>query len=383
MNKALIVTSLEHRVRSLLAQALPPEEFVKAYSYSRTWFLDMLATTRPHVYAPKNPVEICGVKFRNDLGNAAGFDKDGKLLAFNYLSGAGFGVVGTVLDDANDGNLIETYGRKSNPWTPLPRSRSALNSLGLPNHGVDYVVQKIVEFREIFQPIDFPIVASVMGHPKKTNEQLKLYGIMRSLDKLLPVVDAIEINESCPNTDHSHDDLELRLKAIISMRDSYEARFGKYVPVFVKLRDAGNATYTVEFMTKVGVDGLVLTNTQIDYGALRRKVHPDDRKIFDYYTKHHKGGMSGPIIKDVSFKQAEAAISAIDHQGSYLVVNHVGGIEKFEDMQRSRAISPFVKLREFYTGLMNMIGERPVDRIYPYMVNGFPKKRLNSVNLTE
>ncbi len=376
MNKALFVAKLEHRLRPLLAQAVSPEKFVKIYSRTRPWFLDMLSTCRPHAYAPFRPVEVCGVKFRNDLMNAAGFDKDAKLLPFNYLSGAGGGVIGTVLDDIHEGNQIDAFGKKSNPWTPLPRSHSALNSLGLPNYGVDYVVSRVLEFREQFQPIDFPVVASLMGHPKEKNERLKLQGIVYSLDKLLPVVDMIEINESCPNTAHSHDDLELRLKTVLSVRDSYKDRYGKYVPIFVKMRDAGDPEYTVEFMTYVGVDGLVLTNTQIDYANYRQKLHPDDRELFDYYTEKHKGGMSGPIIKDFAFSQVDAVVRAIGRQSSLLKVIHVGGLDSSADMWQSRSLDNNVVLREWYTGLMTSFGTRPVETIYNNMVFGgkYPKK---------
>ena len=62
-----------------------------------------------------------GLTFRNDLGNAAGLDKDGSLLDFNYALGAGFTVVGTVLSEGHTGNVFSFFGGlwKGNVWTPL------------------------------------------------------------------------------------------------------------------------------------------------------------------------------------------------------------------------------------------------------------------------
>ena len=87
-----------------------------------------------------------GLSFRNDLGNAAGLDKDGSLLEFSYELGAGYTVVGTVLSEPHTGNVFRFLGGlwEGNAWTPLPHSGAALNSLGLPSRGVDAAVAKAV-----------------------------------------------------------------------------------------------------------------------------------------------------------------------------------------------------------------------------------------------
>jgi dihydroorotate dehydrogenase len=371
MKKAFVVSSLEHLIRPKLSQLLPPEQFVKIYSRTRTWFLDMLASCRPEADVPRAEVEVHDLKFRNCLMNAAGFDKDGKLLAFNYLMGAGGAVVGTVLSEPRSGNLIPAYGKKSNPWTPLPYSKSAINSLGLPNHGVQYVKRNIRKFRDNFSPKDFPIIASVMGHPNHKDEHQKLVGIMQCVQELIPVVDGFEINESCPNTQHSDQGLELRLKTILGIRDSHEAHYGRYLPVWVKMRDAGNAYFTVEFMTKIGVDGLALTNTQINYTELRKSVHEKDLSLFDHYTSTHKGGVSGPIIREFALSQVASAARAIDEQNSPLVITDIGGISNHRDIVRGKAINPaIVKLHEWYTGKMNAIGSEDPSSIYRNMIYG-------------
>lgn len=303
--------------------------------------------------------------------NAAGLDKDGKLLAFHYLLEAGGAVIGTVLPEPHTGNIIRAYGKAVNPWTPLPRTRGAINSLGLPHRGVQYVKKNIMNFRETFAPKDFPIIGSVMGHPNHKDEQQKLYGIVYCIEELIPVVDGFQINESCPNTQHSDVGLEQRLKAVLGVRDSYWEQRGRRMPIWVKMRDVGNAAYTVEFMTKMGVDGLVLTNTQINYAELRKYVHEKDLPLYDYYTSTHKGGVSGPPIKEFALGQVAAAADEIEKQKSHLVISHVGGIRYHSDIVRGRALDPkVVKLHEWYTGKMDALATEEPDTIYKNMIFG-------------
>ncbi len=371
MKKAFLAATLDHLIRPHLKNILPPEAFIKLYSRTRTWFLDMLASCRHVADVPHEEVDVHGLKFRNCLMNAAGLDKDGKLLAFNYLLGAGGAVVGTVLSEPWSGNLISTYGGRSNPWTPLPCSNSAINSLGLPSHGIDNVVSNVRYFRDVFAPIDFPIIASVMGHPAHKDEKQKLAGIVKCVQKLIPYVDGFELNESCPNTQHSDAGLELRLKTVLGICETHYEHYSINKPLWVKMRDAGNAEYTVEFMTKMDVDGLALTNTQINYAELRKHVHEKDLALFDYYTQTHKGGVSGPIIREFALSQVAAAARAIEKQKSHLVITDIGGISSHHDIAQGRAVNPkIVKLHEWYTGKMNAIATEEPDRIYQNMIFG-------------
>ena len=95
MGFAQSLMRFDAKLRPLLSQNLPAWAFVRAYSISRNPMLHFLSNERPPVDAPLFPVEFNGLTFRNDLGNAAGYDKNGDLLPLNYFMGAGFGVVGT------------------------------------------------------------------------------------------------------------------------------------------------------------------------------------------------------------------------------------------------------------------------------------------------
>lgn len=349
---------LEHKLRPLAARSLSPKFFMELYSANRKKFISSITDVlKAPVAAPEYKTTVCGLEFRNDLGNAAGLDKDGSLLEFNYYLGAGFAIVGTVLNKPHTGNLFKVRSKEVNPWTPLPHSHSALNSLGLPSLGVDESIKNIKAFKEKHPVKDFPVGLSIMGHPLQQGQE-KLDGILECVEKSVGIADFIEINESCPNVQHKSDDgLAERLKAVTQIK--------KNTPIFVKLGSLGDPEKTVKTMDECQVDGLVLLNTQKDYDFYRPKLNKSDLKIFDYYTEKFQGGLSGTIIRETSFDSVKKAHEKIKELNSNLEIIHVGGINTKEDMAESRKVAC---LREWYTGFMEHLGNKKPHSVYPEMV---------------
>ena len=139
----------------------------------------------------------------------------------------------------------------------------------------------------------------------------------------------------------------------------------KQTPIFVKLGSLGNAENNVALMDDCHVDGLVLLNTQKDYDLLRPKLAKGDRKVFDYYTETFQGGISGELIRDLSFDSVKKASAAIKKNNSKLQLIHVGGINYKSDVTESRNYAP---LREWYTGMMEHICSKSLKRVYAEMV---------------
>jgi dihydroorotate dehydrogenase len=352
----LQLARLDHQLRPLLASVLPRSLFVSLYSRTRAWYIKRLAALRPEpVPGDSYPTEAFGLRFRNDLGNAAGLDKDGILLPFQYAIGAGFAIVGTVLSEPHTGNEMRAFGKTCNPWTPLPGSGSALNSLGLPSKGVGAAIDTIKRFQDAQQPIDFPIGLSIMGHPLHSGQQ-QLDGILHCVTQARGVVDFIEINESCPNCGHDDSGMGERVAAVMRERGD--------LPVLVKLAEFGDVVETVRLFTELGVDGLVGVNTQKRYADFAAGLTPGDQRLLDYYTKAYAGGLSGPAIAEFARHQQTAAAKAIADSGSALKLVHVGGIAEPADVQASRQ---HAVLREWYTGLMAALATRPLREIYPQM----------------
>lgn len=269
---AFHIAHADSLIRPLLVQVLPPAAVVALYSGGRGTFVELLSSSVfADIDGAQRPTKAFGLTFRNDLGNAAGLDKDGSMLDFNYRVGAGFAVVGTVLARAHGGNLEVGRGRWT-PLMPLPSSGGAVNSLGLPSKGIDVAVANIAAFRERRSlPVQvahrahrdtlatraaargapsqpFPIGVSIMGHPEDFGAA-KLSGILRCVRASLSVADFIEINESCPNCAHHDGSLaeqRARVGAIVAARDEYSTAHSesRRVPILVKLGTLGTYLLT-------------------------------------------------------------------------------------------------------------------------------------------
>jgi dihydroorotate dehydrogenase len=356
---------LEHKLRPFLHKILSEKAFTTLYSVMRNKALHMLQDEKNTFVGNANthPVKLFGkLQFRNDLGNAAGFDKDGSLLEFNYNLGAGFAVVGTVLNKNHTGNVYQNYNFSSNVWTPLPNSDSAINSLGLPSKGVDYTIDNIKKFRDKIQNKEFPIGLSIMGHPADIGSK-KHDGVLECIEKAKTHVDFFEINESCPNVCHGDGDLEelqTRLKTINQAREFNSDK----VPTFIKMGNIPDAKSLLKLLILENIEGLVALNTQTDYENLRKTLNAKDQGLFDYYTKNYKGGLSGKVIKEISFSTIDNLNKINQTLGNKVELVHVGGISTPQDVQRSRSLC---KLREWYTCFMTALGTQSWDKIYPSM----------------
>ena len=369
MMSAKCLAKVDHLfLRPVLHKLFSSNFFIKAYSFGRDGFLQSLAASdvmvsQERVNRPVTPFNETLV-FRNDIGNAAGFDKDGTLIDFNYRIGAGFALVGTVLHKAHKGNLFSAFGKQTNPWTPLPNSLAAINSLGLPSKGVQEVKCNIDDFRSKHTPADFPIGVSLMGHPLD-EEVSKIEGVLHMLDVLWDSVDFFEINESCPNTEIDVDmnALEHRIDSIVKFRSSQNV----YRPIIIKLGDVGDVTQTLRFYDEKSIDALALCNTQKAYSSFVSKIDARDRALYNFYTHTYKGGVSGKPIYDFVLGEIKKAHNLLEESGSSMKLLHVGGIFSPEDVAESRSFSSVV-LRQWYTGFMHALSTQVFRDVYPSIV---------------
>jgi acyl-CoA-binding protein/dihydroorotate dehydrogenase len=283
-----------------------------------------------------------------------------------------------------------------------------------------------------------------MGHPAQHGEA-QLQGLVECVRKALPLADFIELNVSCPNVAQGRsnstqgsasgggaggsgpavsDAVTRTISAVVAARDAYASAGGgaegRRVPILVKLKDMADADATVTAMVSLGVDGLVVLNTQNDYGALglqlqlqpgeeaglsapeaeaaatgssdrsngstddsaaARRLFGADGKIVQHYTGLYGGGVSGRPMRGRSANAARAAAqagaaAAAATEGAAgragpvgFTVVHVGGIEGAADVAQSRADG--AQLREWYTGLMAGLAEEgPAEGLYRRTVGG-------------
>ncbi len=86
--------------------------------------------------AADKPVEVLGLKFRNPVGLAAGYDKDG--IALRGLAALGFGhiEIGTVTPLPQPGNPRPRVFR-------LVEDQAVINRMGFPGEGMDSVAMSL------------------------------------------------------------------------------------------------------------------------------------------------------------------------------------------------------------------------------------------------
>ena len=128
-----------------------------------------------------------GLKFKNPVGLAAGFDKDAKL--FNELSDFGFGFIeiGTLTPKPQDGNPKKRLFR-------LKSDSAIINRMGFNNGGVEAAILRLKENKGV-------LIGGNIGKNKitpKRRTQLDDYVIC--FEALYDYVDYFVVNVSSPNT---------------------------------------------------------------------------------------------------------------------------------------------------------------------------------------
>ena len=95
-----------------------------------------LNNSTPTTHNPK----LLDLPFKNQIGLAAGFDKNAKYL--NELAALGFGFVeiGTVTPLPQDGNEKQRLFR-------LPHDKALINRMGFNNEGVEVVAQRLKQWK--------------------------------------------------------------------------------------------------------------------------------------------------------------------------------------------------------------------------------------------
>jgi dihydroorotate dehydrogenase len=133
--------------------------------------------------------EVFGIKFRNPIGLAGGFDKNANLIQILPSIGFGFNEVGSI--------TARPYKGNPRPWNVrLKQDQSLIVNYGLKNHGVDIIRKRIKA-----QKKSIPLIVNIA----KTNDsrikgEASIEDYNKSFAKLQSLADIVNINISCPNT---------------------------------------------------------------------------------------------------------------------------------------------------------------------------------------
>jgi dihydroorotate dehydrogenase len=260
---------------------------------------------------PSIEVDLCGVRLRNPIGLAAGFDKTcGHLDALGRL---GFGSV--------VGGTITRAPRSGNPKPRIVRSpgRGAIvNSMGLPNPGAEVAAANLARARRTA-----PRFASVADE--------EAGAALETVALLAPHVDGFELNASSPNAPWRHDaDHMGTLLAAIRGRTE--------LPVLLKLPPFTNddERAAVLDLARVAIDagahGLVCSNT-VPVGEPRLAAG--------------RGGLSGAPLRELTPRIVSDVAAAT---GSAVPIVASGGISTTEDVRDCLDAGAIAV--QLYTGLI-------------------------------
>lgn len=299
-----------------LAGVIPPVE----------WALEKV------FYAPPKPVQAFGLTFKNPIGLAAGYDKDGVVI--RGLSALGFGhlEIGTVTPRPQPGN-------------PLPRSfrlvedEGVINRLGFPGKGAEFVAHKLSTLR---RPPS-TVIGVNLGKNKDTPLENAADDYITLLRRFTPLADYLTINISSPNTVglrrlQGREMLESLLGAIARERSTIALGRAGRVPILVKLApDLSDEELddAVGVILDTGMDGIIATNTTLSREGLR-SAH-----------RVESGGLSGKPLTGLSDLVLSKVVKRV--AGKVPIIG-VGGITTPDDAKRKLDLG--ATLVQIYTGMI-------------------------------
>jgi dihydroorotate dehydrogenase (fumarate)/dihydroorotate dehydrogenase len=156
--------------------------------------LDAVYRVRDH----RLETEVCGLRFDNPIGLAAGYDKSGEAIA--CLSALGFGHVemGSVSADVSRGNPKPRLFR-------LPQDEAVVVHYGLQNDGAEVVAGRLKGMpRRVPLGINIVKTNRGVGAPADCEADI-LDDYARSIALLKDCGDYLTLNMSCPNTEMGRD----------------------------------------------------------------------------------------------------------------------------------------------------------------------------------
>lgn len=274
--------------------------------------------------------ELFGLKFKNPVGIAAGFDKDAKMIDELDAMGFGFVEIGTLTPAGQDGNDKPRLFR-------LKNDQAIINRMGFNNDGVRKAVERLKKRKSDV------LVGGNIGKNKITPNETAIRDYLECYDHLYEHVDYFTINVSSPNTPNLRELQEKEpLKKLLLTISEHNKKQSKTKPILLKI--APDLTKEqlddiVDIVEEVGIDGIIATNTTVS----RECPSTDWKRI----NKIGAGGLSG---KPVAQKSTEVIKYIYQKSDGKIPIIGVGGIFSAKDAQEK--IAAGATLVQVYTGFV-------------------------------
>lgn len=269
--------------------------------------------------------EVFGLKFKNPVGLAAGFDKDAKM--FSELSDLGFGFIeiGTLTPKPQDGNPKKRLFR-------LKEDSAIINRMGFNNGGVEAAVERLKKNKNV-------LIGGNIGKNKVTPNEEAVNDYIICFEKLFPYVDYFVVNVSSPNTPNLRALQEKEpLTKLLSELQELNSRKEKPKPILLKIApDLTDEQLLdiIDIVKDTKIAGVIATNTTLS----REHLISENQK--------EMGGLSG---KPLTKRSTEVIRFLSEKSGKAFPIIGVGGIHSAEDaLEKLEAGASLIQL---YTGFI-------------------------------
>jgi len=322
-----------YRLLKLILFLFPPETAHRiTMSLLNTFFLipGAFSLTRSIFHSKHSHLtrHIAGLSFKNPVGLAAGFDKDGRYLRAMTALGFGFIEVGTVTPRPQPGNPKPRLFR-------LPKSHGLINRMGFNNEGVHALAARLRKKRP-----EGIIIGANIGKNKDTPNHEAVNDYLTCFRTLYPLVDYFTINVSSPNTPGLR---ELQDKApLTDLLLAIQKNNTLLKPVFLKI--APDVTLEqfddiIDITIHSGITGIVATNTTIE------RINLKESKI--EIEQMGPGGVSGrPLFR----KSLDIISYLFKHSKGRFKIIGVGGID--DPATAQSLLDAGSDLIQIYTGMI-------------------------------
>jgi dihydroorotate dehydrogenase len=300
---------------------------------------------------PKLERELFGLRFKNPVGLAAGFDKNAVL--YNELANFGFGFIeiGTVTPKAQEGNPKKRLFR-------LQDDKGIINRMGFNNAGLEAAISQLKKNKKQI------VIGGNIGKNTQTLPEAYTDDYLECFSALHPYVDYFVLNVSCPNVG-SHAKLNDKdyLEELINAVQSLNTTFKETKPILLKIAPDLNTTQLDEIIALVKatkIEGVIASNTSVS----RENLKADAATL----ESIGNGGVSG---QPITSKSTQVIKYLSDNSQKAFPIIGVGGIHSEKDaLDKLNAGADLVQI---YTGFIYE-GPALVKRIN----KAFLKASLNS-----
>jgi dihydroorotate dehydrogenase len=286
--------------------------------------------------SPFGNLKRFGLTFRNPVGLAAGFDKNGE--AADVLSALGFGFieVGTVTDEPQPGNPKPRIFR-------LPRDRALVNRLGFNNCGAKALVKNL----KAHQPDC--VLGINIGKSRSVPIDKAIDDYLKTFEVVYEMADYIAVNVSSPNTPQLRE-LQ-RADVLADLLSHLQARNRELAekhslslprPLLLKIApdlSDDEIKSIVSAAQQTGISGIIATNTTTSRDGLQSSPAR--------LAAAGEGGLSGAPLRERSNDVIRAIYRLTN--GAMPIIG-VGGVFDAEDAWKK--ICAGASLIQLYTGFI-------------------------------